>query len=68
MGWKRNACGLLVGKPAKNWLLRRPRCRWVVIIKLEFGKIGGGWGRPLEGSCEHANEPSGAIKCWEVLE
>jgi hypothetical protein len=21
-----------------------------------------------EGSCEHGNEPSGFIKCWEVLE
>jgi hypothetical protein len=21
-----------------------------------------------EGSCEHANEPLGFIKCWEVLE
>jgi hypothetical protein len=23
---------------------------------------------PVEGSCEHGNEPSGSIKCWEVLE
>jgi hypothetical protein len=21
-----------------------------------------------EGSCEHGNEPSGSVKCWEVLE
>jgi hypothetical protein len=21
----------------------------------------------VEGSCEHCNEPSGSIKCWEVL-
>jgi hypothetical protein len=28
-----------------------------------------GWGQgPVEGSCEHGNEPSGSIKCWEVLE
>jgi hypothetical protein len=20
------------------------------------------------GSCEHCNEPSGSIKCWEILE
>jgi hypothetical protein len=20
-----------------------------------------------EGSCEHGNEPSGSIKCWEIL-
>jgi hypothetical protein len=23
---------------------------------------------PVEGSCEHGIEPSGFIKCWEVLE
>jgi hypothetical protein len=23
---------------------------------------------PVEGSCEHGIEPSGSIKCWEVLE
>jgi hypothetical protein len=23
---------------------------------------------PVEGSCEHGNEPSGSIKYWEVLE
>jgi hypothetical protein len=23
---------------------------------------------PLEGSCEHGNEPSGSIKFWEVLQ
>jgi hypothetical protein len=22
----------------------------------------------VEGSCAHGNEPSGSIKCWEVLE
>jgi hypothetical protein len=23
---------------------------------------------PVKGSCEQGNEPSGYIKCWEVLE
>jgi hypothetical protein len=23
---------------------------------------------PVDDSCEHGNEPSGSIKCWEVLE
>jgi hypothetical protein len=23
---------------------------------------------PVEGSCEHGNEPSGSIRCWEALE
>jgi hypothetical protein len=22
----------------------------------------------VEGSCEHGNEPSGTIECWEILE
>jgi hypothetical protein len=22
----------------------------------------------MEGSCEHDNEPSGSIKCWEIVE
>jgi hypothetical protein len=30
-------------------------------------RFGSGYG-PVEGSCEHGNEPSGSIKCWEVLE
>jgi hypothetical protein len=30
-------------------------------------RSGSGYG-PVEGSCEHSNEPSGSIKCWEVLE
>jgi hypothetical protein len=28
---------------------------------------GSGYG-PVEGSCKHGNEPSGSIKCCEVLE
>jgi hypothetical protein len=30
-------------------------------------RSGAGYGA-VEGSCEHSNEPSGSIKCWEVLE
>jgi hypothetical protein len=22
----------------------------------------------VEGSCEHGNEPSGSVECWEILE
>jgi hypothetical protein len=32
-----------------------------------MGWYGSGYG-PMEGSCEHGNEPSGSIKCWEILE
>jgi hypothetical protein len=46
-------------------------------IKMDLREIG--WGGmdwidltqdrdPVEGSCEHGNEPSGFIKCWEVIE
>jgi hypothetical protein len=28
---------------------------------------GSGYG-PVESSCESGNEPTGSIKCWEVLE
>jgi hypothetical protein len=32
-----------------------------------FDCSGSGQGA-VEGSCEHFTEPSGSIKCWEVLE
>jgi hypothetical protein len=55
MGAKRNAYRILVGKPEGMRPLGIPRCRWVDNIE-------------MEGSCERGNEPSGSIKCWEVLE
>jgi hypothetical protein len=33
---------------------------WIGLIWLRIG--------PVKGSCEHGNEPTGSIKCWEVLE
>jgi hypothetical protein len=77
MGAKRNAYRRLVGKPEGKKPLGRPRRRWVDNIKSdlrETGWGGTGWidlaqdrdqGR---GPCEHDSEPSGSIKCWEVLE
>jgi hypothetical protein len=56
-----------------NKTLVRPRRRWVDNIKIDLREIGLD-GRdwidlgPVEGSCEHGNEPSSSIKCWEVLE
>jgi hypothetical protein len=35
-------------------------CDWVDLAQH-------GWGL-VEGSCEHGDEPSGSIKCWEVPE
>jgi hypothetical protein len=62
-----------VGKPEGKRPLGRPRRTRVDNIKIDLREIGWGgmtgsiWG-PMKGSCEHGNEPSGSIKCWEVLE
>jgi hypothetical protein len=74
---KGNAYRILVGNPEGKRLLRRRRCRWVVNIKMDLREIewdGTDWinlaqgNGPVEGSCEHGNEPLGSIKCSEVLE
>jgi hypothetical protein len=63
-----------VGKPERKRPLGRPRCRWVDNIKIDLkmgwyglDRSGSGQGR-VEGSCEHGDEPSGSLKCWEVHE
>jgi hypothetical protein len=56
--------------------LGRPRPRCVDNIKMYLRKRGCvsmdwidlGQDRPVEGCCEHGNEPSDSIKCWEILE
>jgi hypothetical protein len=69
---KKNACRILVVKPEGKRPLGRPRRRWEDNTRLDFRQIG--WGGmdwidlALEGSHEHSNEPSGSIKCWEILE
>jgi hypothetical protein len=76
-GEKRNAYRILVGTPNGKRQLRRPRRRFVNNIKIDLREIGWDgvewidmaqdrdqWGC----SCEHGIEPSGSIKCWEVLE
>jgi hypothetical protein len=72
MGEKRNAYRILVGKPEGQRPLGRPRRRWVDDIKMDLRDIdwegmgldraGSGYG-PVEGSCEHGDEPSGSLKC-----
>jgi hypothetical protein len=76
VGEKRNAYRIFVGKPEGKKPLGRQRSGWTDNIKMDRRDIG--WGgmdwidlaqdRPVEGSCEHGNEPSGSIKCWEALE
>jgi hypothetical protein len=76
-GVVRNACRTLVGTLEGKTLVGIPRRRWVDNIKIDLREIGWGAmdfidmaenGGPVEDSCEHGNEPSGSIKCWEVLE
>jgi hypothetical protein len=61
-----------VGKPEGKRPLGRPTRRCVDNIKMDLREIG--WDGmnwidlTQEGSCEHGNEPSGSIKCWEVFE
>jgi hypothetical protein len=40
MGEKRNAYGILVGKPEEKRPLGRPRRRWVDNIKIDLKEIG----------------------------
>jgi hypothetical protein len=64
-GEQRNTYRIFVGKPEGKRPLGRPRRRWVDSIKLDG--YGSGYG-PADCSCEDGNEPSGPIKCWEVVE
>jgi hypothetical protein len=77
MGAKRNAYRILVGLPGGIRPLGRLKRRRVNNIKMDLREIG--WGGmdwidlaqnrdPWRDSCEHGNEPSSAIKCWEFLE
>jgi hypothetical protein len=77
LGEKGNAYRILVGRPEVERLLGGPRRRWVDDIKIDLKRHRMGWYGldqygsgcgPVEGSCEHGNEPSGSIKCLEVLE
>jgi hypothetical protein len=77
MAAKRNAYRILVGKPEGKRPTGRPRHRWVDSIKMDLRELG--WNGMV---CIHVaqdrdqwtalvntvNEPSGSIKCWEVLE
>jgi len=64
----RNVYKLLVSEPEGKKPCGRPRQRWKdnIIMDLREVRICGldwsGWGqRPVAGSCEHRNEPSGSL-------
>jgi hypothetical protein len=62
-----------VGNPEGKSPLESPRRRWEDNIKMDLRLIGGVvWTEFMRfrigGFCGHGNEPSGSIKCWEILE
>jgi hypothetical protein len=68
MGETRNAYRILVGKREGKRLLGRPRRRWVDNIKIDLIEIGWDGMDWIDLVPEHGNEPSGSIKCREILE
>jgi hypothetical protein len=61
-------------KSADNSLLSLVRSKYNIrtdhrdrIRCYKLGRVGTEYG-PVEGSCEHSNEPSCSIKCWEILQ
>jgi hypothetical protein len=75
MGEKRNAYRISVGKPEGKRPLGKSRRRREDNIKMDLkqdGLVRTGliWLRigPVEGSCEHSNEPSATVKFSEFFE
>ena len=73
---ERRAYRVLVGKPKGRRPRGRPRRRWEDNIKMDLLRLdgghrldrsGSGWGQ-VAGSLECSDEPSGSIKCGEILE
>jgi hypothetical protein len=68
-GEKMNAFRILLRKPEEKRPLGKPRRKWVDNITMDLREIewdGMDWidlaQGPVEGSCEHGNEPSGSNK------
>jgi hypothetical protein len=66
-----------VGRPERKRKMGRNKRRWDDNIKMylkEIGWCGMDWIHLAQDrdqwrfSCEHGNEPSGSIKCWDILE
>ena len=76
IGEKRVVYRVLVGKPEGKRPLGRPRRRWVDNIRMDLQEVGCGYnnwfGRAQDRdswrTCECGNEPSGSVKCWEILD
>jgi hypothetical protein len=75
-GVKRKAYRLLMGKPEGKMLLGKPRCGWMVNIRMDLGEVGWGdmdwiglaqdrnsWRAPVN----FGNEPLDSIECRETI-
>ena len=73
VGESRGVYSVLLAKPKGKRPLGRPRHRWEDNIKMnleEVGCAGMGWIElaQVADTCECGNEPSGSIKCREILD
>jgi hypothetical protein len=62
---------VLVEKRERRRSLGRPRLRWEDNIKMDLRVVGWRgieWIDLVAGCCKYGNEPSGSIKCGELLE
>jgi hypothetical protein len=66
-GEKRNGYRIMMGKSEVKRPLEKPRCRWVDNVKMYIREIGWIEYGPVEGFCEHSNEPSGFTESLEIL-
>jgi hypothetical protein len=73
----RNAYRIFVVEPEGKRQLGGPRPMWVGNVEIDLREIelaGTDWIILTEdrdqwgGFCEHGDEPSGSLKCWEFLE
>ena len=76
IGEERGLYRVLVGKQEVRTPLGRPRRRWVDNIRTDLQEVGCGYmdwndltqDRQVADACECGNEPSGSVKCVELLD
>jgi hypothetical protein len=67
MWQKRSSYRILVREPEERRQLEgQDLDGWIILKWYEQDLSGTGYGQ-VEDPCEDGNEPSGSIKCWEVL-
>jgi hypothetical protein len=64
----KNVYKVLVGNPEEKRPLGRHRNRWEHNVKMNLREIRAGFIWLRIGTSGNCNEPSGCIKCWQILE